>query len=133
MLAVWAAHERSPSEQQYAWPAAQSGALQRAVGYRYEMVCPYCRAGPVSSEKPETAAEAGGVERRGDTSGVQEEHPAVHAWHLPRHWHVAPADQPDVGEGVMAGATRPGRDHRRPVACGKPSQHAAQNQPRRLK
>jgi hypothetical protein len=44
---------------------------------------------------------------------IQEEHALVGQRHLARHRYVAPADQPDIRDGVMGGATRAGRDPRR--------------------
>jgi hypothetical protein len=35
---------------------------------------------------------------------------------LARHRHVAPTDQPHIGEGVMGGVKRPGRDQHRAIA-----------------
>jgi hypothetical protein len=46
---------------------------------------------------------------------IQEEHTVVGQRHFARHRHVAPTDQPDMGDGVLGGATRPGRDQRRAV------------------
>ena len=46
---------------------------------------------------------------------IQEEHAIVGQRHLPRHRHVAPADQPRIRDGVMGGATRSGRDPRRAI------------------
>jgi hypothetical protein len=47
---------------------------------------------------------------------IQEEHAVVGQRHFARHWHVAPDDQPDIGDGVVRGATRPGRDQRGALA-----------------
>jgi hypothetical protein len=47
---------------------------------------------------------------------IQAAHAVVGPRHLARHRPVAPADQPHIGEGVVRGATRPGRDQGRPVA-----------------
>ena len=41
---------------------------------------------------------------------VQAAHPVVGQRHLARQQHVAAADQPHIGDGVMPGATRPGCD-----------------------
>jgi hypothetical protein len=43
----------------------------------------------------------------------QEAHAVVGQRPLARQRHVAPADLPDIRDGVMGGATRPGRDHGR--------------------
>jgi hypothetical protein len=40
---------------------------------------------------------------------IQEEGAVVGQRHVAWHRHVAPADQPDIGDGVMGGATRAGR------------------------
>jgi hypothetical protein len=37
---------------------------------------------------------------------IQEEHAMVGQRHLARHRHVAAADQPDIRDGVMGGATQ---------------------------
>jgi hypothetical protein len=47
---------------------------------------------------------------------IQEAHAVVGPRHLARPRHVAPADQPHIGEGVMGGAKRPGRDQGRTIA-----------------
>jgi hypothetical protein len=47
---------------------------------------------------------------------IQAAHAVVRPRHLARHRHVAPADQPHIGDGVMGGTKRPGRDHGRTVA-----------------
>jgi hypothetical protein len=47
---------------------------------------------------------------------IQEEHAVVGPRHLARHRHVAPADPPHIGDGVMGGAKRPGRDQGRTFA-----------------
>jgi hypothetical protein len=47
---------------------------------------------------------------------IQEEHTVVGPRPLARPRHAAPADPPDIGDGVMGGATRAGRDQGRPVA-----------------
>jgi hypothetical protein len=47
---------------------------------------------------------------------IQEENAVVRPLHLARQWHLAPADQPDIGDGVMRGAKGPGCDQGRPVA-----------------
>jgi hypothetical protein len=41
---------------------------------------------------------------------IQAEDAVVRQRHLPRRRHVAPADPPDVRDGVMGGTTRAGRD-----------------------
>jgi hypothetical protein len=46
---------------------------------------------------------------------LQEEHAVVREGHLAGHLHVAAADQPPIGDGVMRGVTRAGRDPRRAV------------------
>jgi hypothetical protein len=43
-------------------------------------------------------------------------HPVVREGHLTRHWHPSATDRPDIGDGVMGGAKRPGRDQSRAVA-----------------
>jgi len=43
---------------------------------------------------------------------IQAAHAVVGQRYLARRRHVAPADQPHIGDGVMGGATRPGRDQR---------------------
>jgi hypothetical protein len=40
---------------------------------------------------------------------IQEEHAIVGQRHVTRHWHVPPADQPRIREGMMGRATRVGR------------------------
>jgi hypothetical protein len=47
---------------------------------------------------------------------IQEEDAVVGPRHLARQRHVAPADQSRIGDGVMGGATQPGRDQGRAVA-----------------
>jgi hypothetical protein len=47
---------------------------------------------------------------------IQEEDAVVGQRHLARPRHVAPADLPDIGDGVMGGATRARGDHRGPRA-----------------
>jgi hypothetical protein len=47
---------------------------------------------------------------------IQEEHAVVRQRHLPRHRHLAAADQADIGDGGVGRATRAGRDPRRTVA-----------------
>jgi hypothetical protein len=47
---------------------------------------------------------------------IQEAHAVVGPRRLARPRPVAPVDQPHIRDDVMGGATRPGRDHRRPVA-----------------
>jgi hypothetical protein len=47
---------------------------------------------------------------------IQEEHAIVGQRHFAWHRHVAPADQPDIRDGVMGGATRAGRHQRGAVA-----------------
>jgi hypothetical protein len=47
---------------------------------------------------------------------IQEEHTVVRRRHHARHRHVAPADQPDIRDGIVGSATRVGRDQRRAVA-----------------
>jgi hypothetical protein len=47
---------------------------------------------------------------------IQGENAAVRQRHLARHGDVPPTAQPDIGDGMMRGATRPARDHRRPAA-----------------
>jgi hypothetical protein len=46
---------------------------------------------------------------------IQKEHAILGQRHLARHWHVAPADQPRIRDGVVGRATRAGRDQRRAV------------------
>jgi hypothetical protein len=46
----------------------------------------------------------------------QAAHTMVGPRHRARHRHVAPADQPHIGDGVMGGTKGPGRDQGRPVA-----------------
>jgi hypothetical protein len=40
---------------------------------------------------------------------IQKKHPMVRPRHFARPRHLAPADQPDIRDGVMGGATRAGR------------------------
>jgi hypothetical protein len=39
----------------------------------------------------------------------------VGPWHVARHRHLAPADQPHIRDGMMGGAIRTGRHQRRTV------------------
>src|SRR5262247_3785647 len=48
---------------------------------------------------------------------IQEEHAIVRQRHLARPRHLAPADQPAIGDGVMRGATRADRHQCGAVAC----------------
>ena len=47
---------------------------------------------------------------------IQEEDAVMGQRHFAWHWHVAPADQPRIRDGVVGRATRAGRDQRRAVA-----------------
>jgi hypothetical protein len=47
---------------------------------------------------------------------ILEEYTVVGQRHVARHRHVAAADQPHIGDGVMGGATRSGRDQSHTVA-----------------
>jgi hypothetical protein len=47
---------------------------------------------------------------------IQEEDAVMGQRHVARHRHGAPADQPDIQDGVMGGATWVGRDQRGAVA-----------------
>jgi hypothetical protein len=49
---------------------------------------------------------------------IEQEHALVGERHLARHRYVAPADQPDIRDGVMGGATRArGHDGRAPASA----------------
>ena len=48
---------------------------------------------------------------------IQEEHAIVGQGHFARHRHVAPADQPDIRDGVMGGRETGGSS---PTRCGRP-------------
>jgi hypothetical protein len=107
------------------------------------MVCQYPTPGPVSSEKHQMTSEAGVKWRGGHTAGVgtvmvgmggsrlaqdlqdvaaacrpcsQQEHPVVRPRHCSRQGYLAPADQPDLGTGVMDGVIRGRHEERRSVA-----------------
>ena len=47
---------------------------------------------------------------------IQEAHAMVGQRHVARHWHVPPADEPNIREGLVGRATRARRDPRRAVA-----------------
>jgi hypothetical protein len=47
---------------------------------------------------------------------IQKEYAVVGQRHFAGHRHLPPTDQPHIGDGVMGGAKRPGRDQGRTVA-----------------